>query len=183
MSGLRLMPLKCQSCERPLVFAPGVVVVHCLDCGAGFEVGPGGALCPVAVSFARYNPNSSAFYPFWVFDARIRLAARESKRPSEAAGGLAARFEQLGLVQLYCAAFTGELEQGWPWSLTLSLEQPDLAPAPRQKALDGLALSQDDARLLARDIVVTGELRLPDTVRRLEFDLDLQNPRVAAIAL
>ncbi len=181
--GLRLVPLKCCRCEGALTASPGAVVVLCGECGAGFEVMPDGELRPVPVSFARYARSSDAFYPFWVFDARIRLGARESDRPASAAGGLAARFRALGSLRLYCAAFMGELEKGWPWSLKLSIEQPELQEAARQKTLDGLALSEADARLLAADIFVTGELRLPDAVRALEFDLELRRPRVVSIAL
>jgi hypothetical protein len=69
------------------------------------------------------------------------------------------------------------------WSLRLTLEQPALFPAEAQKELGTVAFSEAEARLLASDVFVTSELQLPDTVRTLDFALDLSDPRLMAIGL
>lgn len=183
VSGLRLVPLRCGNCEGRLTASTGATVLLCAECGAGFEVMEDGGLAPVPVSFARYDKDSDRFYPFWVFDARLRLGGRDSDRPSAGQGGLAARFRERDSLRFYCAAFVADVRERWAWSLRLTLEQPELQAAQRQKSLEGFVFSQAEARLFASDLFVTSELRLPDTVRALAFELDLLEPRVIAIAL
>jgi hypothetical protein len=183
VSGLRLVPLRCTRCQGRVSTAPGSAVLLCLDCGAGLEVTEDGSLAPVEVAFARYAAGSESFLPFWTFAARLALATRESTRGGAPAGGLAARFREKGALRFYCAAFPRDLEEKGKWSLRLTLEQPELAPAPPQKELGAVAFSQAEARALASDLFVTSELALPDTVRALEFELALSDPRVIAIAI
>ncbi len=155
----------------------------CADCGAGFEVMDDGLLAAVPVSFCRYTPEATRFYPFWTFDARLRLTARGSNRPADAAGGLAARFQGRESLRIFSAAYAGDVADKGRWSLHLTMEQPELAGAGPQKEIEPVTFSQADARRLASDLFVTSELALPDTVRQLEFQLDLANPRMLAIAL
>ena len=184
MSGLRLVPLRCAACQGGSLSAtPGASVLLCADCGAGFEVMEDGHLVPVPVSFARLTSDSNRFQPFWTFDARLRLRARESNQGTAAAGGLAARFRERGSLRFYCAAFASDVESKGPVSLRLTLDQPLLVAAERQRALEGIVFSQAEARRLASDLFVTSELQLPDTVRTLDFELELADPRVVAIAL
>jgi hypothetical protein len=183
MSALRLVPLRCAKCQGRVSAPAGTAVLLCADCGAGFEVMEDGSLVPVAVSFALYTAGSERFYPFWTFEARLRLTARESDRRGAASGGLAERFRERGSLRFYCAAFPSDLEEKGKWSLHLTLEQPDLRPAGARKELGTVAFSQAEARELASDLFVTSELQLPDTVRSLDFQLDLTDPRIVAIAL
>ncbi|SRR5713101_903156 len=183
MTGLRLIPLRCAACQGRLSAPTGAAVLVCAECGAGFEVMPDGSLVPVSVSFARYAKQSERFYPFWTFEARLRLTARESNHPPSASGGLGARFRERGSLRLYCAAFPGDIEGNGKWSLHLTGEQPELTPVPPPKDLEPIAFSQAEARLLASDLFVTSELQLPDTVRTLEFQLELADPRIVAMTL
>jgi hypothetical protein len=183
MSGLRLVPLQCAGCHGRLAAAAGAVFLLCPDCGAGFEVMDDGTLATIPVSFARYGAEAGRSYPFWTFEARLRLTARTSDRPAAATGGLFARFQERGALRFYCAAYAGDFESNGRWSLHLTMEQPTLAPAAPPKDLEPVAFSQADARRLASDLFVTSELALPDTVRALVFELDLTDPRLAAIAL
>jgi hypothetical protein len=183
MSGLRLVPLQCATCAGRLSGATGTAVLLCAGCGAGFEVMDDGALAGVSVSFARYTKDSNSFYPFWTFDAHLRLRARDSNRPSGEGGGLATRFQELGSLRFYCAAFLDDIEKKGGWSLHLTLNQPVLQAADSQKELGAVAFSQAEARLLASDLFVTSELTLPDIVRALRFELELADPRVVGIAL
>jgi hypothetical protein len=181
VSGLRLVPLRCAKCSGPLTASGAAAVLLCSACGAGFEVREDGTLAPVAVSFARYAPASEQFFPFWTFEARLRLRARESGWPGFE--GLASLFQERGSLRLYCAAFAADIEDKGKWSLHLTREQPALEPIPPQKDVAPIAFSEAEARLLASDLFVTSELQLRDTVRVLDFDLDLKDPRLVVVAL
>jgi hypothetical protein len=183
VSTLRLVPLRCLKCQGNVSAAPGSAVLLCRDCGTGLEVREDGALAPIAVSFARYAAGSEAFFPFWTFQARLRLTRRDAAGGGASGGGLAARFREKEVLRFYCAAFPRDLEDKGRWSLHLTLEQPSLAPAPTPKELPAVTVTQADAREIASDLFVTSELQLPDTVRALEFELDLSDPQVVAIAL
>jgi hypothetical protein len=181
VSGLRLVPLRCAKCSGALTASGAAAVLLCGACGAGFEVHEDGTLAPIAVSFARYAPASEQFHPFWTFEARLRLRARESNRARS--DGLASRFQERGSLRFYCAAFASDIENKGKWSLHLTSEQPALQPISPQKDVAPIAFSQAEARLLASDLFVTSELQLPDMVRVLDFDLELKDPRLVVIAL
>lgn len=183
MTGLRLVPLRCASCRGRLAGGASAVFLLCADCGAGFEVTDEGALSPVPVAFARYTAGAARFFPFWTFEARLRLDARASNRPPAAEGGLAARFAGRESLTFFTAAYEGDVADKGRWSLHLTMEQPDLAAAEAPKEIEAVVFSQADARLLASDLFVTSELQLQDTVRQLAFELVLANPRMTAIAL
>jgi hypothetical protein len=145
----------------------------CPDCGGGFEFRPDGTLGSVPVSFARLA-GGDHFYPFWVFDAQLG---------SRAPGRLGALFQERGTLQLYCAGFPDDAKAKWAWSLRLTMTQPKLAAAPRQKTIGGLRVPQVDARILAADLLLTSAVPLADPSRPLDLDLDLSNPRVLAVTL
>jgi hypothetical protein len=141
----------------------------------------------VDLHFRRLEEKGRGCYPFWVFDAGLQIRSRDSKRRirsllSLAPRGLSRLFEERGRLQLYCAAFGGDLEAGLSWSLHLTREQPELeetAPA----AVQPVAFGRDDARRLADFVYLSSEIEAPDLVRSIDYELDLRDPQLLAVTL
>ena len=119
----------------------------------------------------------------WESEPRPSRLLRRARAPRAAEGGLAARFAGRESLTFFTAAYEGDVADQGRWSLHLTMEQPDLAAAEAPKEIEPVVFSQADARLLASDLFVTSELQLEDTVRQLDFELALANPRMTAIAL
>ena len=185
--GLQLVPLRCPGCGSSLDGGSDGVLLYCRGCGGGYELSTDDALEPVPVSFAVYTASSRTFHPFWVFDASLTLGAREAQRSLTQRltrpAGLTRLFEERGALSFYCAAWPSDLDAERSWSLHLTREQPQLAPAERQPRIEGLALSQADARAVAEHVFLASEIEQADVVRDLEYALRLTNPRLIAIAL
>jgi len=67
-------------------------------------------------------------------------------------------FEERGSLTFYCAASPSDLDADRSWSLHLTREQPQLAPAERQRRIGGLTLSQADARAVAEHLFLVSEI-------------------------
>ena len=187
--GVTLTPLRCPACEGGLHCSEAAGFLLCRECAAGFELGDDDALVPVPVSFACYRPGASAFYPFWTWLAILDVGTREGKRSLvqqvtfSRPLGLSLLFEERGSLRIYCAGFLEDLERGDSWSLRLTVEQPELLPAPRRREVRGMAFSSRDARAIADDVFLTSEISQGDTVRSLEYALHLDDPQLVVIGL
>jgi hypothetical protein len=185
--GVQLVLLRCPGCGSALDGGSDGLFLYCRACGRGYELSADEALEPVPVAFAIYTPGSREFHPFWVFDASLRLGAREAQRSLRQRltrpGGLMRLFEERGSLTFYCAGSPSDLDAERSWSLHLTREQPQLAPAERQPQVGGLALSQGDARVVAEHLFLVSEIEQADVVRDLEYTLELTNPRVLVVGL
>jgi hypothetical protein len=186
-SGLRLVPLRCPACASGLQGHGGGVLLYCPGCAGGYELSVQDALEPVPVSFAVYTPGSASFHPFWVFDATLTLDAREAKRSLSqllaSSTGMTRLFQERERLDFYSPGFASDIDSEQSWGLHLTREQPRLASAGRQPALEAVTLSQADARAVAEHLFLVSEIEQPDVVRDLQYTLQLANPRVVAIAL
>jgi hypothetical protein len=184
---LTLLPLRCPGCGSSLQGESGGIFLYCPGCGGGYELSAQDALEPVPVSFAAYAAGSQTFHPFWVFGAALTLAAREARRSLTqyftGSSGLTRLFEERGTLDFYCPGFASDLDAERSWGLHLTREQPRLSPVGRQPRIEGLTLTQADARAVADHLFLASEIEQPDLVRELDYTLQLTNPRVVVIGL
>ena len=185
--GVQLVLLRCPGCGSALDGESDGIFLYCRACGRGYELSADDALEPIPVAFASYAAGSRDFHPFWVFDASLTLGARQAQRSLAQRltrpAGLTRLFEERGSLTFYCAASPGDLDAERSWSLHLTREQPELAPADRQPQIGGLALSQNDARVVAEHLFLASEIEQADVVRDLQYTLDLTNARVVVVGL
>lgn len=183
-TSIRLVSLRCGKCEQPLNGDRNSLFLYCPACGSGFEIIEHQELQPTPVYFARKNQATGEFLPFWAFDATLELGKRDAKGGFfSSPKGLIRMFEERRALRFYVGAFQKDLEAKDPVGLELTYEQPELEYLHPQKALPVVDLSQEDARKVADYLLITSEIEQKDTLRTLQYKLNLQNPMLVAVAI
>jgi hypothetical protein len=183
-TNIRLISLKCPKCSQPVSGEKHSIVLYCSACGGGFEIIDFQDLSEIPVYFARKNKAETQFLPFWAFDASLQLGKREAKggffsNPE----GLIHHFENHGALRFYIAAFSRDLDEKKPLGLQLTYEQPQLEYLHPQKTLPMVEISRQDAMKVADYLLISSETEQKDTLRSIQYQLQLQNPMLIAIAL
>ena len=183
-SEIQLVALKCTQCGEPLTAKLRDIVLYCKGCGSGYEVHRQQPLSKVNVYFARLNRNAQEFHCFWAFDGTLVDSKREAKggffkNPK----GLMTLFEQRPILRLYVSAELRDLSTNDPLGLQLTRDQPELEFLHPQAELPRPEISQEDARKIADFLLITSEAGQKDSLRSLEYKLQLNNPMLMALAL
>jgi hypothetical protein len=183
-SDIQLISLKCLKCGQPLPAATNTLVLYCAGCGSAFEVSQRQQPSAVQVYFARYSKNASQFQCFWAFNATLGIAKREAKGGFfKAPKGLMRLFEERQGLRFYVSADLKDLASKDPLGLQLTRDQPQLEFLHYQSILPNVEISQEDAKKIADYLLVTSEAGQSDTLRSLEYQLQLTDPMLIAIAL
>jgi len=180
-SGIQLVALSCPKCSGKLYAGAGGVFLYCGECGSGFEIDDRDELSQIPVYFARLRKESQEFIPFWAFDAKLEVRDLQI-HGSQKQRGLIQLFQERGTIRLYVAAFPGDLEQQTPRSQQLTFDQPQLEFLQRQKSIQGVVISQKDARKIAEYLFLTSEIDRKDMLKSLSYNLKLENPSMFLIA-
>jgi len=183
-SGLRLVALKCQKCGSLLNADTKDVVFYCSNCDSGFElINEKDELVPVNIDFAIPNKKMNAevvYYPFWVFDANIKISGRD------AAGSITGFImnifgkEDKMVGKFYVPAFETSLENVRKLGLEFTKGQPEFESLKKGK-LKGCSYSSKDAMKFADFIFLSMEAGKSDMLRSISYDLGLSSPKVIAI--
>jgi hypothetical protein len=182
-SEIRLISLKCTKCSQPLDASMDTVVLYCSGCGSAYEVLQD-QTSSVPVYFARYGKEASAFRSFWAFNATLSGIKREAKGGFfKSPKGLMHRFEERQGLRFYVSAERNDLNSEDPLALQLTRDQPELEFLQFQQVLPRVEISQEDARKIADFLLITSEAKQGDTLRRLEYQLNLTEAMLIAIAL
>ncbi len=75
---MKLIALRCPTCNTP--FAPGDddLVIACDQCGAGIAITDEG-LQPIEIRFAVSAAAAPQWQPWWVFEGRVQIERRETQ--------------------------------------------------------------------------------------------------------
>jgi hypothetical protein len=183
--GVKLSLLRCPECSGNLSGEKEGVFLYCGGgCGAGFQLDEKNELEKIPVYFARAVKNTQVYFPFWAFDATLEVQDRDTKASIKSllgsSGGLIKLFKEKGTIRMYVSAYQGDLESPRPRALQLTYDQPELEFVERGK-IDGLIVSQKDARKVADYLFLTSEIEQSDMMRDLKYTLTLTNPIVILI--
>jgi hypothetical protein len=185
-----LEPLACTTCAAPLKASEGIAFYLCGNCGQGLVLEPNG-LQPIDLSFVAPRPagrgQRPGNWPFWVFDAQVEIQKREAvetsllgkeRRPSPDRGE---RWQaRAGPWHFYVPAFDGPLHTLAAWGQRLTAAQPDFAPgAPAD--FEACVRGREEAQKLAEFVFLTIERSRGDVLQKLEYELQLQSPRLLVI--
>lgn len=176
MSGFTLKPLDCPSCGAGLAAEGEDVVFYCTACRNGYLFErASGALSPVDVSFvALTGKQASRYLPFWVLPARVAIRDRSGRGP---ALSLLLRSESGSFA---VPAFATSLARSTALVSRYTRELPRLGERLGER-LTGGSLRIEDARTLARFALVEAEVKAPDTLTTLAFDVDFGEPRLLGV--
>jgi hypothetical protein len=150
----------------------------------GFElINEKDELVPVNIDFAIPNKKMNVeiiYYPFWVFDANIKINSRD------AAGSITGFImnifgkEDQKVGKFYVPAFETSLENTRKLGLEFTKGQPEFDVLKKGK-LNGCTYSSNDAMKFADFIFLGLEAAKSDTLRSISYDLGLSSPKVIAI--
>lgn len=187
-AGFTLVPLDCPACGAPLAAEADDVVFYCTACRSGFRHEPEAprALAPVEVGFVLAPTTPAAgWLPFWLLPARLEILRRD------ASGGLLA-----GLLGLLAGGTQGDDAPAEPAFLVPAFDLPverlvDVivrytTAFPRLgerlgERLTGGVHGPEDAAKLAHYALITVEAEKNDTLRDLDYRLDLGAPRLLGV--
>ncbi len=179
MTGIRLVPLQCPQCRRPLAAGEGEhLLATCEDCGTTCEVVRG---VPLPRERTIHRPRSGSpteFVPFWRFDTRVEIYQRET-------AGVGQLFKDLfnldrgngkAEVRFLVPAFEVNLETFKNLSLKmLRLGEERLLPWEPAPALRirPAAMSMDEASRTLEFLILTLEAQKSDMMVHLAFRVDI----------
>ena len=176
MSGFTLRPLDCPSCGAGLAAEGEDVVFYCTACRNGYLFErQSGALRPLEVSFvALQGKQASRYLPFWVLPATLSIRDRSGRGPASSLllPGNSGSFA--------VPAFSTTLSRLTALVARYTRELPRLGERLGER-LTGGSLRVEDARTLARFALVEAEVKAPDTLTALAFDVDFGEPRLLGV--
>jgi hypothetical protein len=184
--GFELVPLDCPACGAPLAAEADDVVFYCTACGSGFRHEPEAprALAPVEVGFVLAPTTPAAgWLPFWLLPARLEILRRD------AAGGLLSGL--LGLLAggegeapadpaFLIPAFALPIERLVDVAVQYTTRRPHLGERLGERLTGGVH-GPEDAAKLAHYALITVEAEKRDTLRDVDYRLELGTPRLLGV--
>lgn len=180
---MKLVALRCPNCSSPLLVGNDDVVVACNNCPTMAAISPNGAV-KMAISFVAARSEhltEKEWVPFWVFNGRVNIKQRtlQGSRSDEA------DTERLWGVprSLYVPAWELSMEVAQNVGSQMIQQQPKLQQVERPEGAQFISavVTPDDARKLLEFIVLAIEARRKDQLKRLEFDLEVDEPQLMAL--
>lgn len=185
---LELVPLDCPSCGAAVEAHGEDVVYYCTACrnGYAFEA-ESRSLAPVEVRFVSAPSVAvDSYLPFWVLPAEVRVHRREAG--GGGFSGLMSFFlgsdrrpgEPVGSGRFVVPAFHCSLEAVTALSRAYTERSTDLDERLGERLVGG-RYGVGDARKLAHYALIASEVGQPDTLRRLEYEIDFGEPTLLGV--
>src|SRR5262249_14267417 len=176
-TGIELTTLTCPKCGAPLSAHEPYVFYYCGQCGSGFELDDEQKFAEIPVYFVKSAAEPKSFFPFWAFDASLKLHNLESSSTSDPRG-LSRQFAERGSIRFYVPAFDAEIGNQ---ASDLTYAQRELEPVAHQPAIGGLVYSQKDARALADYLFLKSEIQQKGQVKQNSYKLNLNKPMLIVV--
>jgi len=179
VTGIRLVPLQCPRCSRPLSAGEGEhLLATCDECGTTCEVVGG---IPLPRERTIYRPRSASpteYVPFWRFDTRVDIYLREATGMGQLFNDLFNLRQGDGKAEacFLVPAFEVNMEAFKNLSLKmLKLGKDRLQPWERAPALPTrcTVLSMDEASRTLEFILLTIEANKSDMMVSLGMRVDI----------
>lgn len=169
---VELVPLRCVKCQAPVPAGVDEVAWACAQCGQGLLLDEERGLVALDVHYAGGIPPHAKGRPFWVASGRVELLREAYTRSAEMEAaqrywGEARRF----FVPAYTCPMETVLTLGNQYIVSPPAMEPGTA-AP----FEAVTLALEDMRALAEFIVLAVEAGRSDRLKRVEIDLELEEP-------
>ena len=180
---MKLLALTCPDCTEHLSPGNDDLVTLCPRCQRSYYLDDRG-LMSIKIQFAlagKQAPNDS-WVPFWLFNGKVTLRERQTQGGGSSSGRAA---EELWSQtrQFYIPAWDLPLEQAKGIGARLVESQPQLQliEQPEQVKLIPAILPPDGALKMIDFIVLTIEARRKDWLKKLDFHVQADKPRLFAL--
>jgi hypothetical protein len=183
-----LAPLDCPTCGAAVEAHGEDVVYYCTSCrnGYAFDVARR-ELEPVEVQFVSApNVAVDSYLPFWLLPAEVKIHQRKASGGNfsgllnffvggDEGGGVPA-----GQGTFVVPAFHCSLPALTALTRAYTERTKDLGELIGERLLGG-RYGVDDARKLAHYALIASEVGKPDTLRRLEYEIDFGEPTLLGV--
>lgn len=169
---VELIPLLCVNCQTAVPAEPDERAWVCGQCGQGLLLDEEHGLVPLEVHYiAGISPEDKG-KPFWVARGSVKLSRETFDRSGEAEAaqrywGEARRF--------FVPAYTCPMEELLPLGRRY-LSNPPVLQEGEAVSFEPVTLSINDMQALAEFIVLALEAERRDQLKRVEINLQLEQP-------
>jgi hypothetical protein len=182
MEDFKLIALKCPSCDSGLTVEINDTVVYCASCGNGFEI-KDDKLEPIEINFGKpliQGQGEIVYKPFWILNTYVKILSRDSSGGwvSNLFGGSK---KTEGDVLFYVPAFWMTIDSVKNIGGTFTLKNPVASPQKYNVKMTGFNFSKYDARKIAEFIFLSIEAEKSDTLKSIQYDLDVKSVQVLGI--
>ena len=183
----KLVPLDCPTCGAGLRAHGEDVVYYCTACRNGYRLEPSDwSLRRIEVAFVSApHLQVQEYRPFWLLPARIHIAQRQAS-----GGGFTGLLRSfLGNAQedgsegegtFAVPAFQAPLEAVTRLVRSYTQALPELQEKLGEHLLGG-CYGQHDAEKLAHFALIATEVDKPDTLQKLEYEIEFGEPRLLGV--
>jgi len=182
MEDFKLIALKCKSCDSGLTVEINDGIVYCSSCGNGWEI-VNDELQPIDINFAKPlvpGQGEIIYKGFWLVEAYVNIHSRDSS-----GGFMSSLFGDAkkteGQVLFYVPAFWTTIESAKNLGVNFTVKNPVASPQKFNVKMTGFTFSKADAKKIAEFIFLSIEAEKSDTVRNINYSLDVKNYRVLGI--
>lgn len=180
---MKLLLLRCPTCQQPLQPGEDDVVVVCAACATAVSLGDNG-VAVVEIQYAQPNDNRpiTHWFPMWLFNGQVNLLERTTQGGSRRADAEAEAFWSQP-KRLYVPAWELPVPQARQMGRQLLEQQPVWRAGERPSAGQMVAavLTPEDALKLLDFIILTVEAERSDWLKNIEFTISAPPPTLWAI--
>jgi hypothetical protein len=170
---LGLIPLDCPACGSALRAKPLDILFLCDHCDAGAVLEEQGLQLVESIALAASPGRKTEIWrPAWLIEGTVTISNRIAADGARTPSWQGARTFVIPAFALTLTSLTRLAE-------VLSAAAAGTAEVPKEPVPGGV-LSVDDAKLLARQLVVVEEVRKPDMLASVEVGLETRAIRLAA---
>lgn len=169
MQAIEIVPLKCTHCDSPLEAEPNEVIWSCQVCGQGLYLDPQQGLVPITIHYSKVSSSEGEYVwlPFWVAQGKVEITERQSySRPPEP--NPIWQTER----RFFLPAFEASLHLSVEFARGLIMHPIPFEDGPPQGYIE-ITVDKRDAQSLAEFVVLSIEAHRVDSLKSLEFNLDL----------
>jgi hypothetical protein len=169
MQAIEIVPLKCTRCDSPLEAGLNEVIWSCQICRQGLYLDPQQGLVPIDIHYSKVRSKEGKYVwlPFWVAQGKVEITERQSySRPSEP--NPIWENER----RFFLPAFEASLHMSVEFARRLIMHPIPIEDGPPQEYVE-ITVDKRDAQSLAEFVVLSIEAHRVDSLKSLEFNLNL----------
>ena len=175
---MKLIALRCPTCNNALAPNDDDLVIACESCGAAIAISDEG-LHPIEL---RFSTGVAAHYqPWWVFEGRVQISRREAQSGNRREEALAFWAQPRSF---FVPAWELSLQALKNDGLDMLKKQPQLQAGarPAQVKLSPVVVSAEDARRMLEFLVLSLETGRADWLKTIDFKIDVGEPVLWALS-
>ncbi|MBI5567775.1 MAG: hypothetical protein HY870_22940 [Chloroflexi bacterium] len=176
---MKLIALRCPSCNNALAPNDDDLVIACGNCGAAIAITDEG-LQPIELRFSVSGTAAAQYQPWWVFEGRVQINRREAQSGNRREEALAFWAQPRSF---FVPAWELSLQALKRDGLEMLQKQPQLqaGPRPAQVRLSPVVVSAEDARRMLEFLVLSLEAGRADWLKTIDFKVEVSEPVLWAL--